>query len=55
MLAWQMQENVQTGKHVGSSWFGMSLPNQTFHQRDGRCKTVEEDEALQCSAEQVAR
>ncbi|CAE7378780.1 hypothetical protein AK812_SmicGene49106 [Symbiodinium microadriaticum] len=33
----------------------MSVANHTFHQRGGRCKLVEEDEAVQCSADQVAR
>eukprot|EP00439_Symbiodinium_sp_Y106_P031347 s3285_g3.t1 len=35
----------------------MPLSIDTFHQRDGRCKIVdsEQDEALQCSADQVAR
>ena len=33
----------------------MSLANHEFHQRGGRCKLMEEDEAVQCSADQLAR
>ena len=33
----------------------MPLPNHVFfYQRGGRCKVLEEDEAVQCSAEQLA-
>ncbi|CAE7480276.1 KTR3 [Symbiodinium sp. CCMP2592] len=33
----------------------MSFASHAFHQRGGRCKVEEGDEALQCSADQVAR
>ena len=32
----------------------MPLSNHVFCQRGGRCKVLEEDEALQCSAERLA-
>ena len=34
--------------------FLMPLPNQVFYQRGGRCKVLEEDETVQCSAERLA-
>ena len=33
----------------------MPLSNHVFHQRGGRCKVLEEEEAEQCSAERLAR
>ncbi|CAE7698489.1 unnamed protein product [Symbiodinium sp. CCMP2592] len=32
----------------------MALCSHSFHQRGGRCKVLEEDETVQCSAERLA-